>query len=160
MGVVYSIRLSVTQLRTAKNEIVTIPNSEIVNSTIINYTSLAAERGLILHSSVTIGYDVPWRQVESLLLLAASRTPGLLTDPPPFVLQRALQDFYVQYELNAYTNDTTKMLSTYSILHQNIQDAFNEYGVQIMSPNYEADPDSPKIVPKEKWFEAPARKDE
>ncbi len=156
-GVVVSTRLSVTQVRTAKNELVTLPNSQIVNSNVVNYSSLSTQDGLILHTSVTIGYDVPWRQVQALLLMAAGITPDISKNPAPFVLQRELQDFYIKYELNAYTAEPTKMLKTYSALHQNIQDAFNEFGVQIMSPNYEADPGTPKVVPKEKWYEAPAK---
>jgi small-conductance mechanosensitive channel len=95
-----------------------------------------------------------------MLLEAGRKTPGLLQDPPPFVLQRGLKDFYVEYELNVYARDLSSPLTTYSVLHQNIQDIFNEHGVQIMSPNYEADPENPKIVPKDKWFLAPAKKPE
>ncbi len=160
IGMVTVIRLTVTHVRTAKNEIVTIPNSQIVNANIINYSAMAKESGLILHTSVTIGYDVPWRQVHALLILAAEKTDGLLRQPPPFVLQRELQDFYIKYELNVYVGDTVSVLKIYSDLHQNIQDAFNEYGVQIMSPNYEADPETQKIVPKDKWFSAPAKNQE
>jgi hypothetical protein len=103
---------------------------------------------LILPSSVTIGYDAPWRQVHGLLLLAAERTGQVLRVPAPFVLQRALDDFYVNYELNVYVASSDDMPSLYSELYQNIQDAFNEYGVQIMSPHYVADPESAKIVPR------------
>ena len=158
LGIVTATRLSVTHLRTLKNEVITVPNSQLMNTHVTNYSMLSEEKGLILHTAVTIGYDTPWRQIEALLLMAAEKTEGILKDPPPFVLQRELQDFYVKYELNAFTSDTLKMFRTYSTLHQNIQDAFNEYGVQIMSPNYEADPEGPKVVPKDKWFEAPAKK--
>ncbi len=156
-GEVIEVRLLVTHLRTVKNEEVVIPNNVIINGDVINYSSLSREKGLILHTTATIGYDVPWRQVHALLLLAAERTPGVLTNPEPFVLQKSLDDFYVTYELNAYTVSPHDMNKTYSELHQNILDAFNEYGVQIMSPGYESDPDRPKMVPKERWFEAPAR---
>jgi small-conductance mechanosensitive channel len=157
IGDVIRMRVSVTHVRTIKNEEVTIPNSTILNSSVTNYSSLVAERGLILHTKVTIGYDAPWRQVHALLLLAAERTEGLMKEPAPFVFQKSLDDFYVSYELNAYTDNPNAMARTYSDLHQNIQDAFNEYGVQIMSPNYEADRSVPTFVPKEKWYSPPAK---
>ena len=157
VGDVTMIRVPVTHLKTVKNEEVIIPNSTILNSNVTNYSSLSMETGLILHTTVTIGYDAPWRQVHALLLMAAERTPGLLKDPPPFVFQKSLDDFYVSYELNVYTDMPHAMGRLYSDLHQNIQDCFNEYGVQIMSPNYEADRPEPPIVPKERWYEAPAK---
>ncbi|HSE59382.1 MAG TPA: hypothetical protein VLA99_11820 [Nitrospiraceae bacterium] len=98
----------------------------------------------------------PWRQVEAMLLQAAARTPGLLKAPPPFVLHRDLGDFAVTYELNVHTDHPQKSLQTYTELHRNILDLFNEYGVQIMTPAHEGDPSEPKVVPKEKWFAAPA----
>jgi small-conductance mechanosensitive channel len=157
LGAVTGMRLLVTHLRTPKNEEVIVPNSLILNSEIINYTSLAQDRGLILHTGVTIGYDVPWRQVNALLLMAAEKTPGILREPAPFVYQKSLGDFYVEYELNAFTNSPLIMMKAYSDLHKNILDAFNEYGVQITSPNYVLDPENLKIVPKEKWYPAPAK---
>jgi len=157
VGDVIETRLQVTHLRTIKNEEIVVPNSTIVNSHVINYSSLAKGRGLILHTDVTIGYDVPWRQVEALLLMAAERTHGLLREPAPFVLQTSLNDFHVTYELNCYTDTPQAMAQVYSELHRNIQDLFNEYGVQIMSPSYEADPDHPKTVPKDKWYVPPAK---
>ena len=156
-GDVAQMRLLVTHLTTIKNEEIIVPNSLILNSHVINYSSLARERGLILHTTVTIGYDAPWRQVHAMLLMAAEQTPGLLREPRPFILQRSLDDFYVTYELNAYTDAPQAMAHIYSDLHQNIQDAFNEYGVQIMSPAYESDPDRAKFVPKERWYSAPAK---
>ncbi len=156
-GVVTDIKLMITRLRTAKNEIVVIPNSNILNCNVVNYSTMARESKLILHTVVGIGYDTPWRQVEALLLQAADQTEGLLKDPPPFVLQRLLGDFAVNYELNAYCIDDQQILRLYSRLHANIQDVFNEFGVQIMSPAYEADPETAKIVPKEQWYAAPAR---
>jgi small-conductance mechanosensitive channel len=157
VGDVVDMRLSVTHLKTIKNEVITVPNSMIVNSHVINYSSLARENGLILHTTVTIGYDTPWRQVHALLLMGAERTSGLLREPPPFILQKSLDDFYVTYELNVYTDLSLEMVEVYSELHQNIQDAFNEYEVQIMSPNYRFDPDRPKVVPRDKWYAAPAK---
>jgi len=156
LGDVTRIRLQVTHLKTVKNEEVIVPNSTILNSTVTNYSSLVEEKPLILHTSITIGYDAPWRQVHALLLMAAERTPGLLREPAPFVLQKSLDDFYVTYELNVSTDTPHIMSKLYSGLHQNIQDCFNEYGVQIMSPNYEADRSESTIVPKERWFAAPA----
>jgi len=157
VGEVARMRLLVTHLLTFKNEEIIVPNSVIQSSHVINYSSLARERGLILHTAVTIGYNIPWRQVHAFLLQAAERTPGLLRNPPPFILQTSLDDFYVRYELNAYTDLPHQMLNIYSELHQNIQDAFNEYGVQIMSPHYMSDPRSPAVVPREHWYEPPAK---
>ena len=157
LGDVIAMRLLVTHLKTPKNEEVVVPNSLILNSQIINFSSISREKGLILHTGVTIGYDVPWRQVEALLLMAAGKTPGILREPKPFVFQKSLGDFYIEYELNAFTNDPLDQMRTYSDLHKNILDAFNEYGVQITSPNYESDPDNLKIVPREKWYAAPAK---
>ncbi len=160
IGDVVEVRLQLIHMRTIKNEDVIVPNSMILNSHITNYSSMAREKGLILHTAVTIGYDAPWRQVHELLLTAAGRTDGLLKEPPPFVLQRSLDDFYVRYELNVYTDTPHNMAQLYSELHKNIQDCFNEYGVQIMSPHYESDPANVKIVPKDKWHAPPARKPE
>lgn len=156
MGEVTEIRVMVTHLRTPKNEEVVIPNSSIINASVTNFSALARKRGLILHTTVGIGYEVSWRQVEAMLLMAAAKTGRVLHEPPPFVLQRGLDDFAVKYELNAYTDDATDMLGTYDELHRNILDAFNEYGVQIMTPAYEGDPDIAKVVPKAQWFAAPA----
>jgi small-conductance mechanosensitive channel len=156
VGEVLQIRLLTTYLRSPKNEQVVIPNSTILNSEVINFTALAATRGLILHSIVGIGYETPWRQVEAMLLEAAARTPGLLREPPPFVLQRGLGNFAVDYEINVYTDAPDRMLPLYSALHSNILDVFNEYGVQIMTPAYEGDPEKPKVVAREEWFAAPA----
>ena len=157
MGEVIKARLQVTHLRSIKNEEITVPNSVILNSKVVNYSSLKAERHLILHTQVGIGYEVAWRQVEAMLLLAAQRTPGVLQDPPPFVLQNALGDFAIMYELNAYCDDPSIMPLMYTAIHQSILDVFNEYGVQVMTPAYERDPVEPKVVPKDRWFTAPAQ---
>jgi len=108
---------------------------------------------------VTIGYDAPWRQVHALLLLAAERTPGLRADPKPLVVQAGLEDFYVKYTLLVCLDRQESRLFTLDVLHANIQDVFNEHGVQIMSPNYVLDPAAPKVVPKDRWFAAPASAD-
>ena len=136
VGDVIDQTLLVTHLRTIKNEDVTVPNSMVLNAHIVNYSARAKEEGLILHTSVTIGYDAPWRTVHELLIEAARKTPCILVTPAPFVLQTALNDFYVTYELNAHTDDPRQMVNTYSALHRHIQDTFNEAGVEIMSPHY------------------------
>jgi small-conductance mechanosensitive channel len=130
--------LLVTRVRTIKNVEITIPNGTVLSSQVVNFTTLAAEHGLILNTTVTIGYDAPWARVHELLIEAARRTEHILSEPAPFVLQTALNDFYVSYELNAYTDRPDVMAATYSQLHQHIQDAFNEGGVEIMSPHYGA----------------------
>ena len=157
VGDVTEMRLQVTHLRTVKNEEVVIPNSSILNNEVINYSTHARGRGLILHTSVGIGYETPWRQVEAMLLIAAERTPGLMRDPAPFVRQLALGDFAVTYEINVFCSNAQAMNESYTLLHQSILDVFNEHGVQIMTPAYEGDPEEPKVVPKEQWFSAPAR---
>jgi small-conductance mechanosensitive channel len=156
-GEVTQVRLLTTRVRTIKNEEITIPNSTIITTHLVNYSALAASRGLILHTEVGIGYEVPWRQVHAMLEEAARRTPGLLAEPAPFILQRQLADFAVVYELNVYTGVATGMAQTRSNLHQNILDLFNEYGVQIMTPAYEGDTPDPKVVPREQWYAAPAK---
>ncbi len=150
-------RLQATHLRTLKNEEVIFPNSMILASEVINYSSFARSGALILHTTVGIGYETPWRQVEAMLLLAASRTPGLRRDPSPYVRQTGLGDFCVTHELNAYCGDAQTMDAVYTAMHRQILDVFNEYGVQIMTPAYERDPEQPKIVPKDQWYAAPAQ---
>ncbi|MDG9971104.1 mechanosensitive ion channel family protein [Achromobacter mucicolens] len=159
VGDVVAVRLQVTHLRTNKNEEVTIPNSQILNSDVTNYSSLAGTKGLILHTTVGIGYEVPWRQVEAMMLTAAGRTAGVLSDPSPFILLTKLGDFSVSYELNVYVRDTEMIGKRYAELHRHIIDVFNEYQVQIMTPAYEGDPDQPKVVPPERWYSAPASAD-
>jgi small-conductance mechanosensitive channel len=155
-GEVIAIRLQVTHLRTVKNEEVTIPNSLILNGDVTNYSSTAGARGLILHTTVGIGYETPWRQVEAMLRAAAERTPGVLGEPQPFVLLIKLGEFAVTYELNVYIHDPHVIACIYADLHRHILDVFNEYGVQIMTPAYEGDPDEPKVVPPQRWYAAPA----
>ena len=128
----------VTRIRTPKNEVVTVPNSFVMSSHTVNYSASAREYGLIIHSEVSIGYDVPWRQVNQLLIDAALNTPGVLDDPRPFVLETSLSDWYPVYQVNAYIKEADKMAQIYSDLYQNIQDRFNEAGVEIMSPHYMA----------------------
>jgi small-conductance mechanosensitive channel len=157
IGDVVEMRLQVTHLRSTKNEEIVLPNSQILASEVLNYSSLSRTHGLILHTEVGIGYETPWRQVEALLLAAAERTAGLAREPAPFVLEKSLRDFSVVYELNAYCADVRAMYLIYAELHRHILDAFNEYGVQIMTPAYEADPFVPKVVAQKDWYAPPAR---
>ena len=110
----------------------------------------------MISTKVTIGYDAPWRQVHAMLTIASERTGGILPEPRPFVLQRALNDFYVEYELFAHIDKPMNRFFILTALHGNIQDQFNEYGVQIMSPNFRSQPDQPVLSPKENWYAAPA----
>ncbi len=130
--------LLLTKIRTIKNEEVSIPNSLILGQHTINYSALASEEGLVIHTSVTIGYDIPWESIHKLLIEAAGRTEFIEKEPVPFVLQKSLDDFYVNYEINAFTRDANKQAYIYSELHKNIQDAFGAAGVEIMSPHYHA----------------------
>lgn len=141
----------VTRIRTPKNEVVTIPNSFVMSSHTVNFSQSAREYGLIIHSEVSIGYDVPWRTVNKLLVEAALNTPGVVDDPRPFVLSTSLSDWYPVYQVNAYIKDADRLAEIYSDLHQNIQDRFNEAGVEIMSPHYMAvrDGNASTIPPKE-----------
>lgn len=134
----------VTRIRTPKNEIITIPNSFILSSHTVNYSASAQDYGLIIHSSVTIGYDAPWRTVHELLIDAAKSTQGVSSTPSPFVLETELSDFYPVYQINAYISDANQIAQIYSDLHQNIQDKFNNAGVEIMSPHYRAERDGNK----------------
>jgi small-conductance mechanosensitive channel len=158
-GDVLGKTLLVTRIRTIKNEDISIPNAMVLSSHIVNYSSSAQEQGLILHTGVTIGYDAPWRQVHELLIAAARDTERILKEPKPFVFQTSLDDFYVSYELNAFTDQPLYMARIYSDLHQNIQDKFNEAGVEIMSPHYGAMRDGNSIaIPAEyvsKEYQAP-----
>ena len=138
IGTVVEKSMLVTKIRTLKNEEVTIPNAQIINTHLLNYTNNAKELGIILHTSVTIGYDVPWQKVDQLLLKAAKKTKLLSRENKPFVLHKSLNDFYVEYELNVYTKQSLKMNFIYSELHQNILDTFNEAGIEILSPHYNA----------------------
>lgn len=159
-GDVIEKTLLITRLKTVKNEIITVPNSTILASNIVNYTSIADENGLILHTTVTLGYDVPWKLVHKSLIEAAIRTEAISNAPSPFVLQTSLDDYYVSYELNAYTKIVAKQAIIYSELHQNIQDVCNENGIEILSPHYRATRDGNMItIPKDyldKDYKAPS----
>ncbi len=160
VGDVVEKTLLVTRIATVKNVEISIPNSLVLGCHIINYNTSAQTKGLILHTEVTIGYDAPWRKVHELLLKAALRSKGILHEPAPFILQKSLDDSYVRYELNAYTRQANSMAGVYSSLHENIQDAFNEAGVEIMSPAYSAIRDGNTVtIPEENrpvGYKAPA----
>lgn len=146
LGDVVESSLLVTRVRTIKNVDVTIPNAMLLGSQVQNFSANAPDRGLILHTTVTIGYDAPWRTVHRLLIEAAKATEGILPEPEPFVLQTSLDDFYVSYQINAYTRNPQAMANLYSALHMNIQEAFNTAGVEIMSPHYRAERDGNAIA--------------
>lgn len=146
VGDIVEKNLFVTKVRTPKNEMISIPNGTIMTSNVTNYSTLAREKQLILYTSVTIGYDEPWEQVEACLMAAAAETKGLLTEPKPFILQNELADFWVDYQLNVYTDLANEMPNIYSALHKKIQDKFNEAGMEIMSPHVFAVRDGNQIA--------------
>ena len=158
-GTVTNLGFFTTRVRTDLGEELNLPNAMIVGTATHNFSRNVWGSGCLVDTSVTIGYDVPWRQVEAMLLEAAARTPGLLAAPRPWVLQTGLSDFYPVYRLGCLTSaDQTRLRpELLSALHRNIQDVFNEYGVQIMSPSYRGDPATPKVVPPERWYTAPAQ---
>lgn len=148
-GTVTEVKMLATRIRTSLGEEVMLPNSVVLGTTSKNYSRIFPKaQGLVLDTKLTIGYDTPWRQVHAMLLEAARRTAEIVQDPAPYVVQSALSDFYAEYRLVAYARSERPMKRAHVLgeLHGHIQDVFNENGVQIMSPNYEADPDQPKIV--------------
>jgi small-conductance mechanosensitive channel len=156
-GVVTEVSALAVKLLTLHNEEITLPNNVITSSPIRNYSKLSGQQGTLLSTKVTIGYDAPWRQVHALLTEAAERTQGIRKQPEPFVYQRALSDFYVEYELFVHVDSPQQRVPILSALHGAIQDGFNAHGVQIMSPHYMEQPPGTMVVPREKWFEPPAR---
>lgn len=140
-GDVMEKTLLVTRLKTVKNEEITIPNASVLSGNTVNYSVHAREEGLIIHTTVTIGYDVPWKHMHEALIEAAARTAAVLKTPEPFVLQTALDDFYVSYQLNAFTREAQRQAFVYSDLHKHIQDVCNERGIEILSPHYRAQRD-------------------
>jgi len=156
-GVVVRLGVLAITVRTPKQEDVTIPNAVVVSGTTVNY-SRNSDAGVFADTTVTIGYDTPWRQVEGLLLEAASRTDGIRTTPTPRVMQTALSDFYVEYSLRVCLQDPAQRRAVLSALHAAIQDQFNAHGVQIMSPHYLGDPATAKIVPRDAWNAPPSRR--
>lgn len=143
----------VTRIKTVKNERVTVPNASILSGHIINYTYSARKYNMIIHTSITIGYDVDWRIVHRLLEEAISSVEYILKEPKPFVLQKALNDFYVEYEVNGYTKEEKKKLKIMSDLHANIQDKFHAEGVEIMSPHYQVNRNNEDVAIPNKYTE-------
>jgi small-conductance mechanosensitive channel len=137
-GIVVEKRLLSTEVRTFKNEEVFIPNASVISSNVLNYSKMARGKGVVFYTTVTIGYDAPWRKIHELLIAAAKDTPDIIDDPSPFVLQTSLNDYHVSYQLNCYTRRPDRMFRIYSALHATIQDKFNEAGVEIMSPAFTA----------------------
>ncbi len=156
LGTVSEVNMLSTKVITPKRETVTVPNAVLVSSPITNYSRLAEEHGAIVGTKVTIGYDTPWRQVHAMLTIAALRTAQVRQEPAPYVMQRALADFYPEYELIIHIDRPEQRGVILSELHAHIQDVFNEYGVQIMSPNFEDQPEQKVWVPKGDWYAAPA----
>ncbi|HTY86115.1 MAG TPA: mechanosensitive ion channel domain-containing protein [Candidatus Acidoferrum sp.] len=155
-GTVTSVGFLSTKILTPWREEIHLPNLMLLNTALKNYSRVAEEEGVIIKTAVTIGYGTPWRQVHALLLEAAALTSGLRRKPAPFVLQRSLADFYVEYQLNVGLEEPPQRIFVLAELHTHIQDLFNEYGVQILSPHYLQDPKEKVVVPKARWFEAPA----
>ncbi len=157
-GTIVVMGMFTTRVRTGLGEELTLPNSLVLGAVTKNYSRAVQGRGFVLDTAVTIGYDVPWRQVHAMLIEAARRTDGVLSEPAPHVYQTALSDFYVEYRLvcQAIQSEPRPRALVLSVLHGNVQDVFNEHGVQIMSPHYLGDPAEPKVVPPAKWHAAPA----
>jgi small-conductance mechanosensitive channel len=158
-GTVTELGVFATRIRTGLGEELTVSNSSILAATTKNYSRAVKGAGYVLDTTVTIGYDTPWRQVHAMLEEAALQTPGVLADPAPQVFQTALSDWYPEYRLvcQAVPSQPRPRAQILSALHANIQDVFNHYGVQIMSPQYFEDPPEAKLVPRSKWFTPPAR---
>lgn len=159
VGDVVERTILITRVCTQKNEIVTIPSGNVLGGVVVNYSAQARDHGVIFYTRITIGYSVPWRIVHDLLISAALSTKQILPDPKPFVLQHSLDDFYVSYELNVFTAHPENMQKIYSELHENIQDKFNQAGIEINSPHYTSIRDGNRIaIPDEhlpKNYKAP-----
>jgi small-conductance mechanosensitive channel len=160
-GTVMELGVFITRIRSGLGDEITLPNSGVMATTIRNYSRAVPGTGYVVDTAVTIGYATPWRQVEAMLKEAARRTPHVVGKPAPIVRQTALSDFYVEYRLAAYTpmESPAQRMDVLNRLHGNIQDVFNEHGVQIMSPHYMLDPAELQVVPKNRWYAAPARDD-
>lgn len=150
VGDVVEIKMMETLIKSVKNEMVSIPNAQLLNSEVVNYSRTIDGRGLLVHTTVGIGYEEPQDKVEAMLIEAARRTRDLKKSPAPFVLWAQLADYAINYQINAFTTRGSSLPRILSDLHRNIVDVFNENGVQIMTPSYETDPDQPKI-PVEAW---------
>lgn len=150
VGDVVEIKLMETLIKSVKNEMISIPNAQLLNSEVVNYSRKIDGRGLLVHTTVGIGYEEPQEKIEAMLVEAALRTPGLKSSPEPFVLWTALADYAINYQINGFTTRGSRLPKILSDLHRNIVDVFNENGVQIMTPSYESDPDVPKVA-TEPW---------
>lgn len=126
----------ITRMKTIKNEIVTIPNSFIMSSDTVNYSASARKYGLIIHTVMTMGYDVPWRRVHELLIKSALQTEGVLENPKPFVLELDLNDNYMCYQINAYIKDADMMPDIMSDLLQHVQDNFHDAEIDLVAPHF------------------------
>jgi small-conductance mechanosensitive channel len=157
VGTVLEVGMLSTKIRTPKREDITIPNGVLVGTRTVNYSRHERENGAVVGTTVTIGYDVPWRQVHAMLLRAAEQTSAVRRNPAPRVHQKALSDFFVEYELIFNIDDPAERVSILSELHTRIQDVFNEEGVQIMSPHFESQPSEKIFVPKSAWFPKPTQ---
>jgi len=158
-GTVMEIGVYQTRIRTGLGDELMLPSSTVLGAVTRNYSRVESGRGYVLDARVSVGYDTPWRQVQAMLQEAARRTPGVQGDPAPEVFETGLADFYIEYRLvtRALAETPVARAEVRARLLRSILDAFNEHGVQIMSPHYLGDPVHPKVVPQEKWFEAPAR---
>jgi len=154
-GIVTEVGTLSIKVSNAIKEEFTIPNTVIVGTVVKNYSRLSRNSGIPMTTSVTIGYGAPWRVVHEMLIAAAKRTPGVLETPAPIVFQSNLSEFYVQYQVVVRIEKPETRIATLNSLHQNIQDIFNERGVQIMVPAFESQPESPIVIPKSKWSQAP-----
>lgn len=157
-GTVTELGTFTTKIRTGLGEEISMPNSLIMSSITKNYSRTVRGQGYIVDTTLTIGYDTPWRQVEAMLVEAARRTDGVLESPAPQVFKTGLSDFYVEYRLvcQAIPTQPRPRAEVMQLLHSNVLDVFNEHGVQIMSPHYFNDPPQAKVVPREGWWAAPA----
>ncbi len=156
-GTVAALGMFTTKVHTGMGEEVSLPNTVVFSQPIRNFSRLVKDGRFMIHTTVTIGYSTPWRQVHAMLMEGAARSPGVASDPAPYVVQTALSDFYVEYRLCAQSNRhaPSRRAEVISQLHSNVQDVFNENGVQIMSPHYMADPPEPQVVPPGEWASRP-----
>ncbi len=150
-GEVASIGIFSTRIITVFKEAVSVPNVLILSQQLLNYSQFPGQQGVVVRTKLTIGYTVPWRQLHALLIAAASRCPDLRTEPAPYVLQRNLADFYVEYELCAHLSTPRRRIPVLAELHQHIQDLCHEQGIQIMSPHYLSDPAQPALASASAW---------
>lgn len=150
IGDVVEIKLMETLMKSTKNELISIPNSQLLNSEVVNYSRKIDGRGLLVHTTVGIGYEEPPAKIKAMLIEAARRTPGLKRSPAPFVLWTQLGDYAISYEINGFTSRGASLPKIMSDLHENIVKIFNANRTQIMTPSYIADTEMPKI-PSETW---------